>query len=367
MEDSWKEVFKPYDKRVLIVPNYTYFGKKKNINSDSFVLVMKSFLENSKYDNFQFIIPYPDKYIPTDFGKYPNVKLVNMGRLFSFPPLMRINFPARFFQKLLGEEKIDIIWSHLPEWTNQVLVARRYSTVTQPVYGYCHWWEIPDNGAYQHNTFITNVQGMLKMKTCGVNSQWVKNKVLERASEIFNTETIAKLDTIIQPWYLGCDAWQDSEIDKKTILFNHRDDAYTGSEWFFNEMDKLYEIRQDFTVLTSISSIKRPYIKSVRHTDRGEYLKNIGRAHIGVGCFTKYSAWSMSTTDGLSRNVPYILPKELCYEEMVGKDYPLMYQGKQEFMKILVDVLDGIIERPNTKEIAENLYWENNLKNWKLE
>jgi len=75
----------------------------------------------------------------------------------------------------------------------------------------------------------------------------------------------------------------------------------------------------------------------------------------------------MSTTDGLSRGVPYILPKELCYEEMVGKDYPLLYKGKKEFVKILTDYLDGKIERPNTKPIAEKLYWKNQLKNWKID
>ena len=42
----------------------------------------------------------------------------------------------------------------------------------------------------------------------------------------------------------------------------------------------------------------------------------------------------MSTTDGLSMNVPYILPKGLCYEEMVGENYPLLYSGKKEFVKM---------------------------------
>ena len=93
----------------------------------------------------------------------------------------------------------------------------------------------------------------------------------------------------------------------------------------------------------------------------------VGSADIGVGCFTKYSAWSMSTTDGLSRNVPYILPKGLCYEEMVGANYPLMYSGKKEFMKLIVDFLDGKIQRPNTKEICEKLYWKNTLQNWKID
>jgi hypothetical protein len=207
---------------------------------------------------------------------------------------------------------------------------------------------------------------MLKMETCGVNSQWVKDLVIKRASEYFNQETLNKLDKIIQPWYLGCDEWKEGTVEPKTILFNHRSDPYTGAEWFFEEMDKLWETRQDFRVLTSIASVDKPYVKSIRHPDRGIYMDNIGSADIGVGCFQKYSAWSMSATDGLSRNVPYILPRGLCYEEMVGDDYPLFYSGKKEFVSLITDYLDGNVERPNTKDIAEKLYWKNSLNNWKI-
>jgi len=363
----WDNKIESFDKKVLIVPNYTHFGDGKNINADSFVLVMKSFLQHSDYQHYQFVIPYPNGYIPSDFMKYKNVKLVNMGNVSTFPPLMRIQFPDSAFKKIFVEEDIDIIWSHLPEWTNQLLIVRRYNKVTQPVYGYCHWWEIPENGAYTHNSFWSNVQGMLKMKACGVNSLWVKNLIIKRASDFLNQKTLYKLEEIIQPWYLGCDKWVEGTPKKKTILFNHRDDAYTGSQWFFEEMDKLWEIRQDFKVLTSIADIKKPYAESIRHPNREHYLNNVGSADIGVGCFTKYSAWSMSTTDGLSRNVPYLLPTGLCYEEMVGPDYPLMYSSKKEFISTLTNFLDGKIERPNTKLIAENLSWKNALKNWKID
>jgi hypothetical protein len=64
--------------------------------------------------------------------------------------------------------------------------------------------------------------------------------------------------------------------------------------------------------------------------------------------------------------VPYILPRGLCYEEMVGPDYPWLYKNKAEFMKILVDRLDGKIERLDTQKITERLYWKNSLKNWKV-
>jgi hypothetical protein len=363
----WESDIGKFEKKVLVVPNYTHFGIDKNINADSFVLVMKSFFDNADYKHFQFIIPYPNGFMPTDFMKYKNVKLVNMGEVSTFPPLMRIQFPDSAFKRIFAEEGIDIIWSHLPEWTNQLLIVRRYNTVTQPVLGYCHWWEIPDNGAYAHNSFWNNVQGMLKMKVCGVNSKWVKQLILKRAAEFLNDKTIEKLEQIIQPWYLGCDEWKPGNPIPKTILFNHRDDSYTGSQWFFEEMDKLWEVRQDFKVLTSIASVSKPYTKSIRHPNREHYLNNVGNADIGVGCFRKYSAWSMSTTDGLSRGVPYILPKGLCYEEMVGEDYPLLYEDKKDFMRILVDYLDGKIKRPHTKAVTEKLYWKNVLQNWVID
>jgi len=355
-----------YNKKILIIPNYTHFGDDKNINADSFVLVMKSFFDNSNYDSVQFIIPYPNGHIPYDFMKYKNVKLVNMGNISTFPPLMRVQFPDLFFKRIFSEEQIDTIWCHLPEWLNQSLIVRRYSTVTQRIIGYSHWWEIPENGAYNHNSFWNNLQGMLKMKVCGVNSLWVKNLILKRASEFLNKETTNKLEEIIQPWYLGCDEYVEGNVRPKTILFNHRADGYTGAEWFFEEMDKLWEQRKDFKVLTSISNVIKPYTESIRHPNREHYLNNVGSADIGVGCFTKYSAWSMSTTDGLSRGVPYILPKGLCYEEMVGNNYPLFYNGKKEFVKILVNYLNGEIQRPNTKLIVEKLYWKNQLKEWKI-
>jgi len=34
--------------RVLVIPNYTNFGQVKDINRDSFLLMFKSFLDNTK-------------------------------------------------------------------------------------------------------------------------------------------------------------------------------------------------------------------------------------------------------------------------------------------------------------------------------
>ena len=359
--------------RVLVIPNYTNFGMAKDINRDSFLLVFKSFLDNTQIGKeWEWILPYPDLNnhpgIINAF-EYPNVTLLKMEGLDCFPPKMRVDYPHKVFERIIEKYngEFNLIWSHLPEWTNEFKISRIYNK-TQPIIGYCHWWEIKDNGARDDNSFWRNVKGMLQMKVCGVNSQWVKDLVIKRASETFQPHITDKLEEIIQPWYLGCDsATPTGEYDDKTIVFNHREGVYTGSEWFFQTMDELWKERQDFKVYTSLKDMGKPYTKYIGHADREVYLNQLAKAHFGVGTFQGYSAWSMSATDGLSRGVPYLLPNDFCYPEMVGKDYPLLYNGKKEFKEMVVKLLDGEIQRPDVTHIAESLLWEHQLKSWKIE
>jgi hypothetical protein len=49
----------------------------------------------------------------------------------------------------------------------------------------------------------------------------------------------------------------------------------------------------------------------------------------------------MSTMDGLSVGVPYVLPAGLCYPEMVGADWPLTHDGSDaDFLRVVEDALD---------------------------
>lgn len=356
--------------KVLVIPNYTNFGGK-DINRDSFLLVFKSFLDNTEIGRtWEWILPYPDEAnhpgIINTF-EYPNVSLRRMRKIASFPPKMRVDYPHKFFEKILKEDNINLIWSHLPEWTHEAKISRIYSKI-QPIIGYSHWWEIRDNGARDDNSFWRNIRGILDMKVCGVNSKWVKNLILERAAEDFKPHIIEKLDEIIQPWYLGCDTATPSKgYEPKTVVFNHRDNVYTGSEWFFQEMDKLWDKRKDFQVWTTLKELDKPYTKYIGHADRDVYLNQLSKAHMGVGCFQKYSAWSMSTTDGLSLGVPYVLPNDFCYDEMVGSDYPLLYNDKKHFVELIEGLFDEKIQRPDVTHIAESLLWEHQLKSWDIE
>ena len=89
--------------------------------------------------------------------------------------------------------------------------------------------------------------------------------------------------------------------------------------------------------------------------------------YIGVGCFEKYSAWSIATTDGLSQGVPYLLPNGLCFPEMLN-NYPLFYSGKQDFAFRLKRLLDTTKDYENTvawiKKNMSEFLWKDRIARW---
>lgn len=110
-----------------------------------------------------------------------------MDPLDCFPAKMRVDYPHKFFEKTIEkyEGKFNLVWSHLPEWTNSFKISRIYNK-NQPIIGYCHWSEIPENGARTDNSFWTNLRGILQMQVCGVNSNYQKVLFLKTQPKIFN-------------------------------------------------------------------------------------------------------------------------------------------------------------------------------------
>ena len=356
-----------YDYKVLVYGNYTF---RDNLEADSLVEVLRRvipYLSERRKIHFTILIPEFVKSL-----NFPNVE----QRIYTLPTYinqMRTHFDSIQFMKYIDWKRNDwdIIYTHLPEHTNQIANCIFNNTNIMPkIVGYSHWFEVPENAPYAKNMLDSSVAGLLQMDECGVNSEWLKRLTIKHAAKHYNQDVLDKLEKIIQPHYLGVDRVNPrkvSEYTDKTVVFNHRDGIYTGSEWFFQTMDELWNERQDFEVWTSLKDMKKPYTKYIGHADRNVYMNQLGQAHFGVGCFQTYSAWSMSTTDGLSRGVPYLLPNGLCYPEMVGNDYPLLYNGKDEFKQKVIGLLDETIERPDVSAISKALLWENSLKSWDIE
>jgi glycosyltransferase involved in cell wall biosynthesis len=355
-----------YDYKILVYGNYTY---RDNLEADSLVEVLRRVIPYlTKRWKIHFTILIPEFVKSLDF---PNVE----QKIYTLPTYvkqMRTHFDSIEFMKHFGwkTNDWDIIYTHLPEHTNQIANSvYNYSNITPKIIGYSHWFELPENAPYPKHMLDASVAGLLNMDECGVNSNWLKQLTIHHAKTNYNDSVIKKLENIIQPHYLGVDrinARKVSEYDDKTVIFNHRDAGYTGWKWFVKVVDEIWETRQDFKVYTTLAQIDRPWNKRVKLTGRDEYMDFLAKIKFGVGTFQTYSAWSISTTDGLSVGCPYLLPNNLCYPEMVSvasTPYPYLYDGKADFIKRFNEMLDNPIEY-DTTELAKNMLWDETISKW---
>lgn len=354
---------KKYNYKILVYPNITY---QKDLEKDSYIVVIRNIIRvlNMLRDDifFTLILPYYLKSLD-----YPNIEQLILP-VPTHPNAMRSHFNFQDIYKLIlwRDNDYDILYSHLPEHTTSLVNMFYNVTNLRPrIIGYCHWYEVPENVSFLKTFFNQNIVGTLEMEECGVNSLWLKNFVIDKAKSIFNQKVINLLEKKIQPHYLGVDFIDKGDtISNKTILFNHRSDIYTGWSWFIKCMDKLWKKRKDFIVNTTLANIDKPYIKKVSISNREEYLNFVKSRYIGVACFKKYSAWSISTTDGISMGVPYVLPKGLCYPEMVGSDYPLFYNDENEFISLIEKLLDDTDFRNSCTLDFSFMKWENTIPKW---
>ena len=363
-----------YDYKILLNGNYTY---RDNLEADSLVEVLRHVLPYmSKRWNIHFTLLIPEFVKSLNF---PNVE----QRMYTLPTYintMRQHFDTKQFMSHVDWKRndFDIVYSHLPEHTLQMANCLYNNSNLKPKFiGYSHWFEVPENAPYGdragvHKDFparalYESVAGLLMMDECGVNSNWLKQKTIENAAHHWNDKVINRLHEIIQPHYLGVDRINvRDKYEDKTVVFNHRGAGYTGWEWFVKVVDEIWEQRQDFKVYTTLTQVDRPWNKKVNCETRNEYMDFLSNVKFGVGTFQTYSAWSISTTDGFSVGVPYLLPNKLCYPEMtsVVKDpYPFLYDDRKDFKNKFNTMLDGEIDY-DTTTLAKNMMWEERISKW---
>jgi len=358
---------KEYKYKILVYPNETY---QKDLEKDSYVVVLRNVIKelNEVRDDIHWTI-LTSKHVKS--LQFENTEQL-MIQMPTYPNKMRTHFDANEMIKVINwrHSDYDIVYSHLPEQTLALSNLFKNSTNLSPkIIGYSHWFEVKENSNYTPTMLAQNLLGILEMEECGVNSIWLKEFTIEKSKELLSDKQVKKLEKIIQPHYLGIDNISpDHDYEPKTILFNHRDNEYTGYSWFVEQMDELYKKRQDFKVYTTLTDLDRPYAERVKLSSREEYLNFVRKMHMGVGCFKTYSAWSISTTDGLSQGVPYVLPNKLCYPEMVGKKYPLLYTGEKGFISTIEYMLDNpkAREEANTylKPMLPDFKWSGRVLMW---
>lgn len=330
---------KEYKYNVLVYPNITY---QKDLEKDSYVVVLGNIIRelNKIRDDIHFTIFSPHHISSLDF---PNTEQLVLP-LPSYPNAMRTHFDYDTIVKALQWKKrdYDIVYSHLPEHTLQLKNAIINNTNIEPRFiGYTHWTEFPEITNYSMTMMDVNFLGILEMDKCGINTEGQKKLILKNARNHFNNSVVKRLDEILEPQYLGWEIpkYKNQTTDKKIIVFNHRPHTYKNYPWFLEQMDKLWEQRQDFEVWVPLAESKEREYMTIDKYDRVGYFSKLSSCYLGVCAKQKYSGWAVSATDGMSVGVPYLFLNADYYCELASSA-GIYYDGNN-FLEKLEKVLDN--------------------------
>ena len=322
--------------RVLVYPNITF---SKDLEKDSYVQVLKNMIRELQDKDIFWTILSPEV---IDSLVFDNTEQL-IWEVPTYPPAMRSHFDVMKFKNLMGHEKdFDLVLSHLPEHTHQVVNTLYNLTHHIPkVIGYSHWFDFDHVVVWSKDSFKQNMCGLLEMEKCYINTYEQKRMVLEQAKRHFNLQTVDELDKILTVQHLGVreeDITGGDECEK-IIVFNHRPDSYKHYKEFIQLMDLLWEERQDFKVWVPLLRGKpdSPYLTNEKFDKQGYYDK-LKKCCVGFSPKQKYGGWSVATTDGMMNGCPYIMYDGEYYKELWdGADF---FTTDQEALDLLNKYLD---------------------------
>ena len=303
--------------RILVIPNITF---QEDLEKDSYIQVVKQQIKllNEIRSDLWFYLILPES--------VPSLIFDNVTQWFvelpTYPPVMRSHVDVNKLRKMFnGSWDFDLVMSHLPEHTHQIVnILYNVTHHTPPVFGYCHWFDVREVVAWPKDSFLQNITGLLEYDRCYLNTQYQKDLVLNQASETFNDETTERLDKILTVQHLGVNQ-EDvvsniNETPEKIIVFNHRPDTYKHFKQFMGVMDNLQQIRQDFKVwIPLLEKPNRDYVITTKG-DKQWYYKELQKCYVGFSPKQKYGGWSVATTDGMMNGVPYIMYNDTYYHEL---------------------------------------------------
>ena len=326
-------------KNILVIPNITY---KKDLSKDSFVKVMNAIIThlNLIRNDLYFHIPLTSYCKELDFD---NVSQYYID-LPSYPNSMRGHFDFNLWKNIVDwkNKDIDLIYSHLPEQTTQVvnLLSNTTDIGAVPVIGYCHWMETKEFAPYDRTYLHYNLAGILEMEYCGFNTQTQIDNIIKEVSPRYSEKTIQELREKMLPTYLGV---YDSDIVKKEnkdyekiIVFNHRLNSYRNFDFFKDTISKLREQRQDFKVWASFGKVDSDYWIKTDLPALKDYYKYLNKCCVGV---LPGNRWAVSAQDGLINGLPFIFEKGSETKELFG-DLDTHYTNQEELLELLNKFLD---------------------------
>lgn len=338
----WEAIDYKNSRKVLVIPNIT---NSSNIEKDSFIDVLYNHIKGlEKYGDYFWNVLVPTGNVTRKLN-LPNVKQHQID--IPGDMMNQRSFPSDKLIGMMRDIEYDVIYSHLPDWTQ---VGRYKNSIDTKIIGYCHWWEMKSSNGVDRRPgkakwlwLPIEILGVSQMDTCYLNTQDQKNRVLEEAKETFNDDFVKRLDNILKVWNLGLSesniVTEPSKTKRNIIVFNHRAAAYKGYPKFLELMREYRERRTDFVVWIPQLDGDSPESwidnsKSPKH----EYYQRLQDCKVGVQMRQTNYGWSVSATDCLMNGTPMIYQESLCYREIDPNG--LFFSKKTDFFDMLDKMLD---------------------------
>ena len=358
---------KEYPFRCLVYPNITF---QKDFTKDSYYIIMSNILKHlSKLrEDIHFTILTPE--IISGF-EHHNVDQV-LYYWPTYPNDMRQHFDTRDLKKVTDykNKDWDFVYTYLPEHTLQLENHFNNLTNCRPViFGYDAYIEIPKTTGYESSLLRHHYAGLMSMNSCGVNSQAVKDTIIEHAPSCLPDKDVEILKDKIEPLPRGWDNVEGprkkAQTEPKIIVWNHRANSYKSYPWFLQQMDKLWEQRKDFTVWVPLAdTIDREYIYNKKF-DRQGYFTELSKCWVGACGQSHHTGWANSASDGMAVGVPYIF-YDANYYRQYAKDAGIYFKKDEEFIKEMNKMLDDVEHRKlyskKCMELAKKNSWKEVIK-----
>jgi len=245
----------------------------------------------------------------------------------------------------------DFVFCHQPELLTNIknaFSAARYGCKLK-YFVFFHWI---DNDKNRHVCSPTMFWRQLEAISEGdyffFHTDWSADYLKINKDGEFADQILEKYKEKLKYMPLGPDPWSKPKpiplpANKKILLFNHRWNGTTGTEKLLKYTKDLGD---DWVIWITDNNAKK--IKAVKDNlhrlhvqyvdDRREYRYLIENCYASLVFVDKYCTWNLSVQDALSLNIPTLVYGLPVMAEIIGKDYPLFFNSKDEFIAKLNDL-----------------------------
>ena len=265
----------------------------------------------------------------------------------------RTEFNAKVLRRYFDVRGMDIdfVFCHQPELLGNIkssMCTSRYG-FKMHYFSFFHW---VDSKKSRHTntarTLVRQLEAIMDGDYFFFHTDWSSHFIKINKDREVIEYVLEKYHNKMRYMPLGVDRWPDPEPiplprNKKILLFNHRWNKTTGITKMLNwtkELGDDYVIwitdpnaRKSKPVLRELDRLHVQYI-----SDIAEYRYLIENSYAAICFVDDYATWNLSVQDGISLNVPTLVyrnPENFVMDEIIGKDYPLYFKTKTEFLEKL--------------------------------